>query len=91
MIFATTPTTNDKNGNGRYSTLRRRKKAAPKKDINEFNYLSSNDPRMRFNTSKDPIYHIFESLEKRSVLQLMGDFIEDSIFEVTSLVSKVVK
>lgn len=90
MIFATTPTTNEKNGNGRYSGLRRRKKrkAAPEKKEPEFKYLSaSQDLTMKFNRTKDPIYYAFECMEKRSVMQLMGDFIKDSVFEVTNLFS----
>jgi len=91
MIFATTPTTNEKNGNGKYSGLRRRKKRKPapeQKKSTEFNYLSSSkDITMRFNNSKDPIYFAFEYLEKRSVMQLFGDFVKDSVFEVTQLFS----
>lgn len=92
-VFKPTPTMNEKNGNGKYSPLRRRKKQQ-KKDENkaeDFKYLAVNDPRMRFNNSKDPIYYAFECLEKRSVMQLVGDLVKDSFFEMTNLVSKVVK
>lgn len=91
MILATSPTLNEKNGNGKYKPLRRRKKQASEEKKNEFNYLCATDPRMRFNNSKDPIYFAFECLEKRSVPQLMGDFVKDSFFEIASYVSKVVK
>lgn len=90
-LFAPTPTKNDKNGNGKYRPLRRRKKQANAEKVEEFSYLSNMDPRMRFNNAKDPIYYAFEHLENRSVGQLMGDFVKDSFFEITNFVSKVVK
>lgn len=91
-VFAPTPTTNDKNGNGKYKPLRRRKKQGKsEKKAEEFSYLSSADPRMRFNSARDPIYYAFEYLENRSLPQLMGDFVKDSFFELTNFVSKVVK
>ena len=45
---------------------------------------------MRFNNSQDPIYYAFEVLENRTVPQLMGDFVKDSFFEITTFISKVV-
>ncbi len=93
MLFSTTPTTNDKQGSGKFSTLRRRKKRAKKQENKqqEFQYLAHTDSRMRFNNGRDPIYYAFECIENRSVMQLMGDFIKDSVFEVTSFVSKAIK
>ncbi|MFA7659554.1 MAG: hypothetical protein WCY19_08985 [Candidatus Gastranaerophilaceae bacterium] len=91
MILATTPTTNEKQGSGKYRPLRRRKQQKSEKKAEEFSYLSNTDLRMRFNTSKDPIYFVFECLENRSVVQLMGDFVKDSFFEITNFVSKAVK
>ena len=91
-VFAPTPTMNQKNGNGKYKPLRKRKKQTKtEKKVEEFSYLSNVDPRMRFNNSKDPIYFAFEYLENRTVGQLMGDFVKDSFFEITNFVSKVVK
>lgn len=90
MIFATTPTTNEKNGNGKYSGLRRRKKkkASPEAKKGEFRYLrNSQDLTMKFANSQDPIYFAFECIENRSVMQLMSDFIKDSVFEVKNLFS----
>jgi len=91
MIFATTPTMNQKNGNGKYKPLKRRKKQEAEKKPEEFKYLTNTDPRMRFNNSKDPIYFAFECLESRSVGQLMGDFVKDSFFEIADFVSKVIR
>lgn len=91
MLFVTTPTTNEKNGNGQYSTPRRRKQKKAAKTA-EFSYLKrSKDLTMKFNTSKDPIYFAFEYIENRSVGQLMTDFVQDSFFEITNFVSKVVR
>lgn len=91
MILAPTPTFNEKNGNGKYKPMRRRKMKKAEEQPPEFKYLSNKDLRMRFNNSKDPIYFAFEYLENRSLPQLMGDFIQDSFFEITNFVSKVVK
>lgn len=88
-VFPPTPLTNDKNGNGKYKGLRRRKKQKREEEKEEFKYLANLDPRMRFNNSRDPIYFAFEYLEKRSLPELMGDFIQDSFFEIANFVSKV--
>jgi len=58
---------------------------------NSFRYLANNDLTMQFDSSKDPIYFAFEYLEQRTVPQLVGDFLQDTFFEISSLVSKVVK
>ena len=84
-------TTNDKNGNGKYRPLRNRKRRNGTGSSNGFRYLNNNDLTMQFDSTKDPIYFAFEYLENRSVPQLMGDFIQDSFFEIASFVSKVVK
>lgn len=91
MLLLTPPTTNDKNGNGKYKPLRTRKVKKSKKSAGEFSYLSNNDSRMRFNNSQDPIYFAFEVLENRTVPQLVGDFVKDSFFEITTFISKVVR
>lgn len=93
LLTATTPTMNEKNGNGKYSTLRRRKKQKKsEKKPNEFSYLKKNtDLTMQFNNSRDPIYFAFECIESRSLPELMGDFVKDSFFEITHFVSTVSK
>lgn len=89
MLLAPAPMFNDKQGSGKYRPLRKRKKQKTQEEIdNEFNYLDQTDSRMRFNNARDPIYFVFEYLEKRSVPQLMGDFIQDSFFEMTNFISK---
>ncbi len=92
-LLATKPSTNEKNGNGRYRGLRRRKRQgkASQGYGSDFNYLINTDLTMKFNNSQDPVYFAFECMESKSVPELMGDFIEDSLFEITNFISKVVK
>lgn len=91
-LLATTPTMNQKNGNGRYKTLRNRKRRKKlENNSDNFKYLSNNDLTMQFNNSKDPIYFAFEYLERRSLPELMSDFIQDSFFGIANFVSKAVK
>lgn len=92
LTLATTPTTNEKQGNGRFSTLRKRKRQGKNaKKARTFSYLSKNkDLTMKFSNAKDPIYVAFDCLEQRSLAELMCDFVQDSLFEITRLVSKVV-
>lgn len=91
MISAATHTSKDRDGNGRHKPLARIKKENAKEQVQEFVYLDKADKRMRFNNSKDPIYFAFEYLEKRTVAQLASDFVKDSIYEITTFVSRVVK
>lgn len=93
-LIATTPSMNEKNGNGRYRGLRRRKKqgkSASQGYGSDFNYLANTDLTMKFNKSQDPIYFAFETIENKSVPELMNEFIKDSFFEITNFVSKVIK
>lgn len=90
-LLATTRSTNEKNGNGRYKPLRKRKKQKKAKNPNEFSYLKKNtDLTMQFNNSIDPIYLAFDYLENKSVPQLMSEFVKDYFFEITNFVSKVI-
>lgn len=93
-LLATKPTMNEKNGNGRYRGLRRRKRQQKRSAEgygSDFNYLASNsDLTMKFNTAQDPIYLAFDYMENKSVPELMGDLIQDSLFEITNFVSKVI-
>lgn len=92
-LTAPNPTHNDRNGSGKYSTLRRRKKRKnTETDSQEFSYLNSSvDLTMQFTTTRDPIYMVFEKLEDRSIPVLMTEFVKDSFFEITKFVSKVMK
>lgn len=91
-LTAANPTNNERNGNGKYSTPRRRKKRKNSENLEDFSYLkSSMDLTMQFTTLQDPIYFVFEKIENRSVSELMTEFVKDSFFEIAKFVSKVMK
>lgn len=91
-LTAPNPANNQKNGDGKYSTPRRRKKRKNTENPEEFSYLNSSmDLTMQFTTVRDPIYFVFEKIEDRSVSALMTEFVKDSFFELTKFVSKVLK
>lgn len=91
-LLATKPSTNEKNGNGKYRPLRKRRRRGPSDCANDnFNYFANTDLTMKFDSSKDPIYFAFDCLDNRSVPELMGDFIQDSFFQITNFVSKIAK
>ena len=56
----------------------------------EFKYLENRDRQMRFNTSQDPIYYIFDCIENRPVTTLAKEFVRDSFFEAVTFISQVV-
>lgn len=93
MLSAATPTFNNKEGNGKYKPLRKRKKQTEDSQgiEQDFYYLSTTDRRMRFNNAKDPIYVVFDSLDNRPIQQLMKEFVKDSLFEISNFVSRVIK
>ncbi|MBP7212570.1 hypothetical protein KBA27_07015 [bacterium] len=91
MIAATQQMNNNRDGNGSFKPLKRKRRVVKKATEPEFSYLKNTDFRMKFNQSKDPIYAAFDFLEKRTVAQLAGDFVKDTFFEITNFVSKVVK
>lgn len=75
----------------RFGTLTRKKVTDKEFSIEDFNYLGQKDRRMRFNTAKDPIYYVFDVIENRPVKTLAKEFVKDSIVDVISFVSKVVR
>lgn len=92
LLLAAKAATNEKNGNGKYKPLRKRKKA--KKTVGsakQFRYLANNDLTMQFSDERDPLYFAFTYMEQRTVGQLLGDFIEDSFFEISRFVSQVMR
>lgn len=92
-LTAPNPSHNNRNGNGKYSTLKRKKKAKKQEaETEEFSYLNSSvDLTMQFTATRDPIYMVFEKIEDRPVSALMKDFVQDSFFEISKFVSKVMK
>lgn len=75
----------------KFGTLTRKKDTDKEFSIEDFNYLAQKDRRMRFNTAKDPIYYVFDVIENRPVKTLAKEFVKDSIVDVISFVSKVVR
>lgn len=92
-LTAPNPSHNNRNGNGKYSTLRRRKKQKKQQaKAEDFSYLSSSvDLTMQFATIRDPIYFVFEKIEDRSIKALVKEFVNDSFYEISTFVSKVMK
>ena len=79
--------------NNKFGTLTKRIKKVEDKEFNieEYNYLAQKDKRMRFNTSKDPIYYVFDVIENRPISTLAKEFVKDSFFEAVNFVSQVVR
>ena len=69
---------------------RNRKQKNSEFDIETYKFIGKNDRRMRFNTSKDPIYYIFDCVENRPVKTLAKEFVKDAFFDLANFVSKVV-
>ena len=79
--------------NNKFGTLTKRTKKVEDKEfyIEDYNYLAQKDKRMRFNTSKDPIYYVFDVIENRPISTLAKEFVKDSFFEAVNFVSQVVR
>ncbi|CCX79697.1 unknown [Clostridium sp. CAG:715] len=79
--------------NNKFGTLTKRTKKVEDKEFNieDYNYLTQKDKRMRFNTSKDPIYYVFDVIENRPISTLAKEFVKDSFFEAVNFVSQVVR
>lgn len=79
--------------NNKFGTLTKRTKKFEDKEFNieDYNYLAQKDKRMRFNTSKDPIYYVFDVIENRPISTLAKEFVKDSFFEAVNFVSQVVR
>lgn len=95
MLPTTAESNNNTGGNGQFGSLLR-KRNTNKRDVTSFNledyeYLTQKDRRMRFNNSKDPIYYVFDVIENRPIKTLAKEFVKDSFFEAVNFVSKVVR
>ena len=79
--------------NNKFGTLTKRTKKVEDKEFNieDYNYLAQKDKRMRFNTSKDPSYYVFDVIENRPISTLAKEFVKDSFFEAVNFVSHVVR
>ena len=75
------------------SAIERNKKPICSLDIpDDFTryYLSKKDRQMRFCNAKDPIYHIFASIENRPLKELFKGFIKESIKDSQKFLQKLV-
>ena len=95
MLPTTAESNNNTGGNGQFGSLLI-KRNTKKRDVTSFNledyeYLTQKDRRMRFNNSKDPIYYVFDVIENRPIKTLAKEFVKDSFFEVANFVSQVVR
>ena len=53
-------------------------------------YLRKKDRQMRFCNAKDPIYHVFASIDKRPLGELFRGFVKESIKDSKKFLQKLV-
>ena len=76
-----------------YNAVERNKKPIGSIDIpDDFQtyYLRKKDRQMRFCNAKDPIYHVFASIDKRPLGELFRGFVKESIKDSRKLLQKLV-
>ncbi|MCR5266854.1 MAG: hypothetical protein K6E29_09735 [Cyanobacteria bacterium RUI128] len=76
-----------------YSAVERNKKPIGSLDIpDDFDkfYLRKKDRQMRFCNAKDPIYHVFSSIDKRPLGELFRGFVKESIKDTQKFLYKLV-
>lgn len=84
-------TTNKQNSNRKFGTLTAKNKQNKEFNIEDYNFLTQKDRRMRFNTSKDPIYYVFDVIENRPIPTLAKEFVRDSFKDLASCITRVVR
>lgn len=52
-------------------------------------YLNKKDKQMRFNNAKDPIYHVFASIDRRPLSELFKGFIRETYMDTVRFVKKL--
>ena len=76
-----------------YSAVERNKKPVGTLDIPdtfEQFYLQKKDRQMRFCNAKDPIYHVFASIDRRPLGELFRGFVKESIKDSQAFIKKLV-
>ena len=76
----------------RMSAVERNKKPIGTLDIpDDFTkyYLNKKDKQMRFNNAKDPIYHIFASIDRRPLSELFKSFIRETYKDTVRYIKKL--
>jgi len=52
-------------------------------------YLNKKDRQMRFNNAKDPIYHVFASIERRPLSELFRGFVRETYMDTVRFIKKL--
>jgi len=52
-------------------------------------YLNKRDRQMRFNNGRDPIYHVFASIDKRPLSEIFRGFVSDTYYDIKKFVQKI--
>ena len=52
-------------------------------------YLNKKDKQMRFNNAKDPIYHVFASIDRRPLSELFKGFLREIYMDTKRYVKKL--
>ena len=76
-----------------YNAVERNKKPVGTIDIPddfEMFYLRKKDRQMRFCNAKDPIYHVFASIDRRPLGELFKGFVKESIKDSRKFLEKLV-
>ena len=76
-----------------YNAVERNKKPIGTLDIpDDFAkyYLNKKDRQMRFCNAKDPIYHIFASIDRRPLGELFRGFVKESIKDSQKFLKQLV-
>lgn len=76
----------------RMSAVERNKKPIGTLDIpDDFTkyYLNKKDKQMRFNNAKDPIYHVFASIDRRPLSELFKGFVREIYMDTKRYVKKL--
>ncbi len=87
-------TANDSKQNSRqFGSITARRKQTQNKEFNieDYNFLAKKDRRMRFNTSRDPIYYVFNVIENRPIPTLAKEFVKDSFKDLARCITRVVR
>lgn len=53
-------------------------------------YLNKKDRQMRFCNAKDPIYHVFASIDRRPLKELFVGFVRESVKDSQRFLQKLV-
>lgn len=53
-------------------------------------YLNKKDRQMRFCNAKDPIYHVFASIDKRPLGELFKGFVKESVKDSRKFLKQLV-